>query len=37
LDLSTFLVVLSGKNKKIGFYFSGKPSIGELLKRKSFN
>jgi hypothetical protein len=27
LDLSTFLVVLSGKNKKIGFYFSDKRSI----------
>jgi hypothetical protein len=27
LDLSIFLVVLSGKNKKIGFYFSDKRSI----------
>jgi hypothetical protein len=27
LDLSTFLVVLTGKNKKIGFYFSDKRSI----------
>jgi hypothetical protein len=27
LDLSTFLIVLSGKNKKNGFYFSDKRSI----------
>jgi hypothetical protein len=27
LDLSTFLIVLSGKNKKNGFYFSEKRSI----------
>jgi hypothetical protein len=30
LDLSTFLVVLSGKNKKIGFYFSDKRSIEKI-------
>ncbi len=36
MDLSTFLVVLSGKNKKNGFYFSDKRSIvkslGEIVK-----
>ncbi len=31
MDLSTFLVALSGKNKIIGFYFSDKRSI----KKKS--
>jgi hypothetical protein len=30
LDLSIFLVVLSGKNKKIGFYFSDKRSIEKI-------
>jgi hypothetical protein len=32
LDLSTFLVVLSGQNKKNGFYFSDKRSIASKTK-----
>jgi hypothetical protein len=40
LDLSTFLIVLSGKNKKNGFYFSDKRSIGfcfsNLIGKKDF-
>jgi hypothetical protein len=34
LDLSTFLIVLSGKNKKNGFYFSDKRSIFIYGKKK---
>ncbi len=34
MDLSTILVVLSGKNKKFGFYFSDKRSISACTSSK---
>jgi hypothetical protein len=35
LDLSTFLIVLSGKNKKNGFYFSDKRSILKIYEERA--
>jgi hypothetical protein len=37
LDLSTFLIVLSGKNKKNGFYFSDKRSNRSIFKIFTFD